>query len=142
MTEMVEKDEWSLTPTRAHILLYSDNANVREQVKFAVGSEISGRKVRWLEAATYPAVLSAVDDREFDLLILDGEAAKYGGMGIARQVRYEQYNCPPILLLVGRKQDAWLATWSEADGAVAHPLDAFEVRAAVEQFFATAAADA
>ena len=30
---------------------------------------------------------------------------------------------PPILVLTGRRDDAWLATWSRADGVVAHPID-------------------
>ena len=28
-----------------------------------------------------------------------------------------------MLVLIGRPQDAWLATWSRADAAVSHPLD-------------------
>jgi len=45
-------------------------------------------------------------------------------MGICRQLKDEIYRCPPILVLVGRPQDAWLATWSRADAVVAHPIDA------------------
>jgi hypothetical protein len=44
-------------------------------------------------------------------------------MGIAKQLRDEIFDCPPILVLVGRPQDAWLATWSRADAAVPHPID-------------------
>ena len=44
-------------------------------------------------------------------------------MGIARQLKDEIYQCPPILVLIGRPQDAWLATWSRAEAAVLHPLD-------------------
>jgi hypothetical protein len=58
-----------------------------------------------------------------DLAILDGEAVPAGGMGIARQLKDEIYRCPPLLVLIGRPQDAWLATWSRADAAVSHPLD-------------------
>jgi DNA-binding response OmpR family regulator len=59
-----------------------------------------------------------------DLAILDGEAAPIGGMGLCRQLKDEIFECPPVLVLIGRPQDAWLATWSRADGVVAHPLDA------------------
>ena len=58
-----------------------------------------------------------------DLAILDGEAVPAGGMGIARQLKDEIYRCPPLMVLIGRPQDAWLATWSRADAAVSHPLD-------------------
>ena len=44
-------------------------------------------------------------------------------MGICRQLKDEIYRCPPVLVLVGRPQDAWLATWSRADAVVAHPID-------------------
>ena len=46
-------------------------------------------------------------------------------MGIARQAKDEIYQCPPVLVLTGRSQDSWLATWSRADAAVPHPLDPF-----------------
>ena len=39
-------------------------------------------------------------------------------MGIARQAKDEIYLCPPILVLTGRPQDAWLATWSRAEAAL------------------------
>lgn len=122
----------------ARVLLYSDDRNVREKVMFAVGGSTHGRPVVWTETATYDAVISQLDGAEFDLVILDGEAAKYGGMGICRQMKHELYKCPPVLLLVGRPGDAWLATWSEADAAVSHPLDPFVVREAVDEFFAPA----
>jgi hypothetical protein len=34
-------------------------------------------------------------------------------------------------LLIGRPDDAWLATWSRADGAVSHPVDPMRLPAAV-----------
>ncbi len=59
-----------------------------------------------------------VDAQRFDLVILDGEATPAGGMGIARQLKDEIYQCPPILVLIGRPQDGWLATWSSGRGGV------------------------
>jgi DNA-binding response OmpR family regulator len=61
---------------------------------------------------------------------LDGEAAP-GGMGLCRQLKDEILRCPPILLLIGRADDAWLATWSRADGTVSHPVDPIRLPAAV-----------
>jgi hypothetical protein len=34
-------------------------------------------------------------------------------------------------VLIGRPDDAWLATWSRADGAVSHPVDPLRLPAAV-----------
>ena len=39
------------------------------------------------------------------------------------QLKDESFNCPPVLVLVGRVDDRWLATWSRADAVVAHPID-------------------
>lgn len=140
MSEVVSHAEGAPAPRPARILIYSDDLHVREKVRFAVGSTTHGRPIEWFETATHDAVIKALDTKKFDLVILDGEAAKVGGMGIARQMKNELYVCPPILLLVGRPADAWLATWSEADAAVAHPLDPFVVREAVDEFFAPATA--
>ena len=54
-------------------------------------------------------------------------------MGVCRQLKDEIHRCPPILVLVGRPQDAWLATWSRADGVVSHPLDAVALATTVEK---------
>ena len=43
--------------------------------------------------------------------VLDGEAVPAGGLGLARQVKDEIYGCPPVLVLIGRPQDSWLAAW-------------------------------
>ncbi|MFV0634717.1 hypothetical protein [Demequina sp.] len=137
-SDVANRGDNAVGSAKARILLYSDDRNVREKVRFAVGSTTHGRQIEWLETATHDAVITAVDGQRFDLLILDGEAAKSGGMGICRQIKHEVYHCPPIMLLVGRPGDAWLATWSEADAAVAHPLDPFAVRETVDAFFAPA----
>ena len=79
--------------------------------------------IEYTECATEPMVIATVDAQSFDLLILDGEAVPAGGMGIARQLKDEIFGCPPILVLIGRPQDAWLATWSRADAVVPHPLE-------------------
>jgi DNA-binding response OmpR family regulator len=65
------------------------------------------------------------------VIVLDGEAVPAGGMGICRQLKDEIYRCPPVLVLTGRPQDAWLANWSRADAAVPHPLDPIAVAEAV-----------
>ncbi len=57
------------------------------------------------------------------MCVLDGEAVPAGGMGVCRQIKDEIFQCPPVLLLIGRPQDAWLATWSRADAAVTLPVD-------------------
>lgn len=112
-------------PRPVSLLLYSDDMDVRTKVRMAIGKRLASDlpPVRWTECATPPAVISEVDGGGYDVLILDGEAAPAGGMGMCRQLKEEIFECPPILVLTGRPQDAWLATWSRADAAVPHPLD-------------------
>lgn len=112
----------------ATVLVYSDDANIREQVKLAAGRRPAADvpEVRFLECATLPAVLAALDAGGVDVCVLDGETAPIGGMGVCRQIKDEIFHCPPVLLLIGRPQDAWLATWSRAEAAVTLPVDPVE----------------
>lgn len=107
------------------VLVYSDDLTVRQTVKTSLGRRPSPdiSDVDLFECATEPAVIAAVDKKSFDLIILDGEAVPAGGMGVCRQLKDEIFNCPPIVVLVGRADDRWLATWSRADAVVAHPID-------------------
>jgi DNA-binding response OmpR family regulator len=115
------------------VLLYSDDYTTRDAVRAAVGRRPAKdvEVVRWHECATADAVISTVDHERFDILVLDGEAAKVGGLGLARQLKNEIFNCPPIIVLTGRPQDSWLAAWSQADLAVPHPLDPIALTSAI-----------
>jgi hypothetical protein len=48
-----------------------------------------------------------------------------GGLGVARQLKDEVFNCPPVLVITGRQEDSWLAAWSMAEASVVHPIDPF-----------------
>jgi DNA-binding response OmpR family regulator len=119
MTDQAPRSEDVLT-----ILLYASNRATRDQVRLALGRRIASDlpPVSVVEVATQPAVITAMDAGGIDLAILDGEAVP-GGMGLCRQLKDEIPRCPPILVLTGRVDDAWLATWSRADGVVPHPID-------------------
>ena len=96
--------------------------------------------VEYTEVATEPGFISAADKGKFDLFILDAEAAPEGGMGIARQLKDEVFNCPPVLLITARKEDAWLATWSRAEANVLHPIDPFTLAETVADLLRTSIA--
>ncbi len=115
------------------VLVYSDDVDTRQQVVLALGRRPHPDlpELEYVEVATEPVVIQQMDSGAIDLAILDGEAAPAGGLGIAKQLKDEIYRCPPLLVLTGRVQDNWLATWSRADAAVAHPLDPIELAEAV-----------
>lgn len=106
------------------ILLYASDRLTRENVRLALGRRVARDlpEVLVVEVATQPAVVAAMDAGGVDLAILDGEAVP-GGMGVCRQLKDEVFDCPPVLVLMARRDDAWLATWSRADGVLAHPVD-------------------
>ena len=107
------------------VLVYSDDVNTRQQVILALGRRPHPDlpEVEYVEVATEPVVIQNMDAGGIDLVILDGEAVPAGGLGIAKQLKDEIYECPPVVVLTGRPQDAWLATWSRAEAAVSHPID-------------------
>ncbi len=107
------------------VLVYSDDSTVRATVRTALGRRPAADlpRVEYVECATEPAVIRRLEEGGVDLAVLDGEATPSGGMGIARRMKTEIFGAPPVLLLTGRPQDAWLATWSQAEAVVPHPLD-------------------
>ncbi|TDE13439.1 hypothetical protein [Jiangella asiatica] len=124
----------STEPTMT-ILVYSDDRTTRDKVRLAIGRRPAADlpKVEFVEVATHAAVIRTLDAGGIDIAILDGEAVPAGGMGIARTIKEEIFQSPPVLVLIGRPQDAWLATWSRAEAVVSHPLDPIEVASAVAE---------
>lgn len=115
------------------ILVYSDDAATRDRVMTALGKHLHPDlpELSYVEVATEPVVIRQMDAGGIDLAILDGEATPAGGMGICKQLKDEITPCPPIVVLTGRADDAWLAKWSHADAALAHPVDPMALSSAV-----------
>lgn len=115
------------------ILVYSDDSSVRAAISGALGTRLAADLPTHeiIEFATGKALRLFTDrkgataNNQVDLFILDGEAVPEGGMGIARQLKDEVFECPPVLVITGRKEDAWLAAWSMAEASVMHPIDPF-----------------
>lgn len=107
------------------VLVYSDDRTVREAVRLTLGRRVAADlpELEVFEVATQAAVLKALDAGGYDLCIFDGEAVPSGGIGLCHQVKDEIADCPPVIVILARVADAWLATWSEADGVASHPVD-------------------
>jgi DNA-binding response OmpR family regulator len=107
------------------VVVYSHDADTRARIRLAIGrrpaTDVPEAEV--IDVATYPALFRLLDAGGADVMVLDGEAQPAGGMGVCRQAKDEIHNCPPALLVIGRADDGWLATWSLADAVVSHPID-------------------
>ncbi len=86
------------------VLVYSDDVTTRQQVILALGRRPHPDlpEVEYVEVATEPVVIQNMDAGHIDLAILDGEAVPAGGMGIAKQLKDEIFQCPPVVVLTGR----------------------------------------
>ena len=107
------------------VVVYSHDADVRSRIRLAIGRRPAPDvpEAEVIEVATQPALIRLLDRGGTDVMVLDGEAQPAGGMGVCRQAKDEVYDCPPVLLVIGRPDDGWLATWSRADAVVSHPID-------------------
>lgn len=108
------------------ILVYSDNRDTRGDVMRAVGRRVGKgmSEIRWTESATYEGAYMKIQENKYDLLILDGEAAKLGGIGLGKMVRDEIDPNMPFIILIARPQDEWLARVSKPNGILPFPVDA------------------
>ena len=108
------------------VVVYSHDADTRAEMCLAIGARPApdAPEAEIIEVATSPALFRLLDAGGADVMVLDGESQPAGGMGVSRQAKDEIYNCPPVLLVIGRADDRWLATWSKADAVTSHPIDA------------------
>ena len=110
--------------TQYTVLLYSDDPAVRDRIRLAIGvrpaADIS---VEFVDAATWEDCRNLLDKYEIDLMVLDGEAAPAGGLGIARQTKDEYADPPPTCVVLARAADRWLAAYAQVDATLTYPLD-------------------
>ncbi len=107
------------------VVVYSHDADTRARVRLAIGRRPAPDvpEAEVVEVATHAALIRLLDSGGVDVMVLDGEAQPAGGMGVCRQAKDEIYDCPPVLLIIGRPDDGWLAAWSGADAVISHPID-------------------
>src|SRR3954451_12542112 len=106
------------------VLLYSDDPRVRDRIRLAIGPRPAAElRVEFVDAATWEDCRRLLDDYVIDLMVLDGEAAPAGGLGIARQTKDEYADPPPTCVVIARAADRWLAAFAQVDATLVHPLD-------------------
>ena len=112
------------------VLLATDADWIHEEVDAALaGDDIEVMRVRH-----GVDVLPAVHQLEPDLVLLDLQIGNMGGMAACMSIRLDEsvgkLGHVPVLMLLDRDVDVFLAARSEADGWLIKPLDAFRLRRA------------
>jgi hypothetical protein len=106
------------------VLLYSDDIAVRDRIRLAIGPRpAADLAIEFVDAATWEECRILLDTYEIDLMVLDGEAAPAGGLGIARQTKDEYAAPPPTCVVIARAADRWLAAFAQVDATLIYPLD-------------------
>ncbi len=120
----------------ADVLIASDSPELRASVRAVLSS--TKDQVREVESGA--EALSAVRERLPDLVVLDFQIGTMGGMATCLELRLEEsggrLDHIPVLLLVDRRADVYLARRSQADGWVIKPLDPVRLRRAINALLA------
>jgi DNA-binding response OmpR family regulator len=118
------------------VLLATDSEQLHDEVDAAIADE----------ATTVPRVnagrdvIPTVKQLDPDLVVLDLQIGNMGGMATCLSLRSEEgagrLERRPVLMLLDRMADVFLARRSDADGWLVKPLDAFRLRRATEALLA------
>lgn len=111
------------------------------RVSLQITSALAGDdQVQIMEVRTPQRALQQVDDvGGWDIVLGDADTAPTGGFYLARELKAREQmgrEVPPIVLLIARDQDKFLAKWSKADAYVKKPLDPFDFHQVVEAVIA------
>lgn len=116
------------------VVVAGDESWVRDEV-CAVLSAMPDVKVR--EATSGPAVLAAAQESEPDLVVLDQQIGNMGAVAVCLDLRLEEGADRlvhiPVLMLLDRRADVFLARRSAADGWLLKPLDPIRLRKAITE---------
>ena len=116
----------------ADVLIASDSAELRAAVRSVLDS--GKDQVRELESGR--DVVPAVSERHPDLVVLDFQIGSMGGMATSLELRLEEsgdrLDYVPVLLLLDRRADVYLAGRAQADGWLVKPLDPVRLRRAIQ----------
>lgn len=118
------------------ILIATDSARVFDEIRSVV--EAGETTVRWVRSGE--AVREEMNVRPADLAIVDMQIGTMGGVAVALDLKLEadagRLEPRPVLLVLDRRPDVFLARRSGAEGWIIKPLDPIRLRKAVTALFA------
>lgn len=112
------------------VLLVSPDLESRELMRLAVASieRRLGRELEFVEAADGEQGLRVAFRERPDAVVADEIASRMGAFALAKDLRGAEEPYPgAIVIVLERRQDAWLAKWSGADAWFVKPVDPFEL---------------
>lgn len=113
------------------VIVASDAPTVRAEIAATAGAP--GTTI--VEASSGPEVVALVEEVEPDLVVVDLQMGNMGGMATCLELRldasYGKIAHVPVLMLLDRRPDVFLARRSGAEGWLVKPLDPIRVRRAV-----------
>ncbi len=118
------------------VLLATDADRIHEEVDAA----LAGDDIEVFRLRQGVEVLPAVHTGGFDLVILDLQIGNMGGMAACMDLRLDEsvgkLEHVPVLMLLARDVDVFLAQRCDADGWTIKPLDPFRLRRAATALLA------
>ena len=118
------------------VLVASDAPTVRAEV----ASVTLAPDIEVVEVASGPEVIDAVRREDIDLVVVDMQMGNMGGMAVCLDLRLEESYTDlghvPVLMLLDRRPDVFLARRSGAEGWLVKPLDPLRLRRAVAALLA------
>lgn len=102
----------------------------RQLMALTVGSieRRLGTPIEFLEASDGVRAIQLARREAPDVIVADEIASRAGAFAIAMDLRNQQHPFEgAIVVLLDRRQDAWLAKWSGADAWFVKPVDPFEL---------------
>jgi DNA-binding response OmpR family regulator len=114
------------------VLLATDADQLHDEVDASLGDEDT--TVQRVRAGR--DVIPAIKELEPDLVVLDLQIGNMGGMATCLSIRSEEgagrLERRPVMMLLDRTPDVFLAKRADADGWLVKPLDSFRIRQAAE----------
>ena len=118
------------------IIVAADSQSLFDGIRSVV--EEPDTTVRWVRRGD--AVRDEVNARPADLVIADMQIGTMGGIAVALDLELEadagRIEPCPVLLVLDRRPDVFMARRSNADGWVLKPLDPIRLRTAVRALLA------
>lgn len=112
------------------VLLVSPESQSRELMALAVAGveRRLGERVVFLQAINGEDGVRVAFRERPDAVVADEFASRAGAFSLAKDLRGAPEPYPgAIVILLERRQDAWLARWSGADAWFVQPVDPFEL---------------